>query len=107
LGVPFVDQGVRDKIATLTQLAQENGLSLSEVGYMGDDLIDLPALARVGFSASVPEAPFHSSQIASWVATQPAGHGAVRECCDAILASQGRLAAFITGGPLKTTGVIQ
>ncbi|MGO3844183.1 MAG: KdsC family phosphatase, partial [Alcaligenes pakistanensis] len=107
LGIPFVHQGVRDKIAVLTQIAQENGLSLSEVGYMGDDLIDLPAMQRVGFSASVSEAPFYISQIASWVATLPAGQGAVRECCDAILAAQNRLAAFITGGPLKTTGVIQ
>ncbi len=107
LGIRFVHQGVRDKVAILTQIAQENGLALNEIGYMGDDLIDLAAMQRVGFSASVPNAPFYISQMASWVASQPAGQGAVRECCDAILAAKGRLGAFINGGLLKTTGVIQ
>lgn len=107
LGIRFVHQGVRDKVAILSQIAQENGLALNELGYMGDDLIDLAAMQRVGFSASVPNAPFYVSQMASWVSTLPAGQGAVRECCDAILAAQGRLSTFITGGLLKTTGVIQ
>ncbi|WP_454007129.1 KdsC family phosphatase [Alcaligenes sp. Marseille-Q7550] len=107
LGIRFVHQGVRDKVAILSQIAQENGLALNELGYMGDDLIDLAAMQRVGFSASVPNAPFYVSQMASWVSTLPAGQGAVRECCDAILAAQGRLATFIAGGLLKTTGVIQ
>ncbi|WP_394062090.1 KdsC family phosphatase [Alcaligenes sp. WGS1538] len=107
LGIRFVHQGVGDKVAILSQIAQENGLALNELGYMGDDLIDLAAMQRVGFSASVPNAPFYVSQMASWVSTLPAGQGAVRECCDAILAAQGRLATFITGGLLKTTGVIQ
>src|SRR3546814_10232320 len=56
LGIALVHQGVRDKAQTITTLAQEHGYALPEVGYMGDDIIDLTALQRVGFAASVPNA---------------------------------------------------
>jgi len=63
---------------------------------MGDDIIDLAAMQRVGFAASVAEAPVYVAQAAHWVATRPAGDGAARECCDLILAAQGRLGGYIT-----------
>jgi 3-deoxy-D-manno-octulosonate 8-phosphate phosphatase (KDO 8-P phosphatase) len=103
LGIAPVVQGARDKLATLEVLAREAGLSLRDLGYMGDDIIDLPALQRVGFSASVPNAPFYIAQAVHWVSSVPGGAGAVRECCDLILAAQGRLGACLTS-PLSTVG---
>lgn len=101
LGIAEVTQGVRDKGAALAQLAQRSAVPLNQTGYMGDDIIDLPAMQRAGFAASVPNAPDYVSQAAHWIATQPGGNGAVRECCDLLLASQGRL-----GGFLATPGLL-
>ncbi|MBV6273327.1 HAD hydrolase family protein [Alcaligenaceae bacterium CGII-47] len=107
LGVAPIMQGVRDKAQALETLAQGAGLTLSELGYMGDDNIDLAALQRVAFAASVPNAPFYISQVAHWVSTREGGAGAVRECCDLILAAQGRLAACFNTSPSGLDGALQ
>jgi 3-deoxy-D-manno-octulosonate 8-phosphate phosphatase, YrbI family len=96
LGISEVQQGIRDKNAAVTSLAQRHNLELDEIGFMGDDIIDLAAMHRVGFAASVSEAPVYITQAAHWVASRPAGGGAARECCDLILAAQGRLGGYIT-----------
>jgi len=107
LGIALVQHGVRDKAAALQALAQEKGLDLSEIGYMGDDIIDVPAMQRAGFAASVPHAPVYVSQAAHWVSSAPGGAGAVRECCDLILAAQGKLGAFFSPQSLRLGGTIQ
>ncbi|WP_432759218.1 KdsC family phosphatase [Bordetella genomosp. 5] len=107
LGIADVQQGVRDKATALTELAQRHGVQLNQVGYMGDDIIDLAAMHRAGFAASVPSAPGYIAQAAHWVATQPGGSGAVRECCDLLLAAQGRLGHFLAGPALLGPGAIQ
>lgn len=107
LGIADVMQGIRDKGAAVTELAQRHNIDLMHTGFMGDDVIDLPAMQRVGFAASVPNAPGYITQSAHWVASVPGGTGAVRECCDLLLASQGRLGAFMTGPGLLGSGAIQ
>jgi len=94
LGIGDVMQGSRDKGAALAELAQRYGIALDQTGYMGDDVIDVPALQKAGFAASVPGAPPYVAQAAHWVSSIPGGSGAVRECCDLILAAQGRLGYF-------------
>lgn len=106
LGLGDVIQNVRDKGAVLAELVARHHLTLEESGFMGDDLIDLPAMQRAGFAASVPDAPAYVTQAAHWVATKSGGKGAVRECCDLILASQGRLGNFFQPGRLGP-GAIQ
>ncbi|MFT0532694.1 KdsC family phosphatase [Castellaniella hirudinis] len=107
LGIAPALQGIHDKITTIEDLAREAGLALDAVGYMGDDIIDLPVLRRVGFAVSVPNAPFYVSQAAHWVTSLPGGRGAVRECCDLILAAQGRLGACFTASLSTLGGAIQ
>lgn len=107
LGIADVMQGVRDKAGALTELAQRHAVALNQTGFMGDDIIDLPAMQRAGFAASVPNAPGYITQAAHWVASQPGGSGAVRECCDLLLASQGRLGPFMTAPGLLSAGAIQ
>jgi len=107
LGIAEVMQGVRDKGKALAELAQRAGTSLEQTGYMGDDIIDLPALQRAGFAASVPNAPAYVAQAAHWVSSQAGGNGAVRECCDLLLAAQGRLGAFMNLPSLLGQGAIQ
>lgn len=107
LGISPALQGVNDKIATVEELARDAGLGLDAVGYMGDDIIDLPVLRRAGFAVSVPNAPFYVSQAAHWVTGLTGGRGAVRECCDLILAAQGRLGACFTASLSTLGGAIQ
>ena len=107
LGIAEVMQGVRDKGAALAELAQRAGVQLNQAGYMGDDIIDLPAMQRAGFAATVPNAPGYVSQAAHWVASVPGGSGAVRECCDLLLAAQGRLGGFLAAPGLLAPGTIQ
>lgn len=107
LGISIVHQGVRDKLALIQEIAQQQHITLSEIGYMGDDLIDLPTMQRVGFAASVPNAPSYVSQRAHWVSCLPGGQGAARECCDLILAARGRLGHYINGLSLKSPAAAQ
>lgn len=100
LGLGDVLQNVRDKGEALGELVTRHRLTLQESGFMGDDLIDLPAMQRAGFAASVPSAPAYVTQAAHWVSTSAGGQGAARECCDLILASQGRLGHFFQPGRL-------
>ena len=107
LGISPALQGIRDKLTTVEEIAREAGLTLDAVGFMGDDIIDLPVLQRVGFAASVPNAPFYIAQAAHWTSALPGGSGAVRECCDLILAAQGRLGACFTTSLSALGGAIQ
>jgi 3-deoxy-D-manno-octulosonate 8-phosphate phosphatase (KDO 8-P phosphatase) len=109
LGIAEVLQGVSDKGAALQALAGRMNVTLDEIGFMGDDLMDLPALQRVGFAVSVPGAPAYVAHAAHWVTGKPGGHGAAREVCDLILAAQGRLGNFIASGSrgLLTAGSAQ
>jgi 3-deoxy-D-manno-octulosonate 8-phosphate phosphatase (KDO 8-P phosphatase) len=106
LGLGAVMQNVRDKGAVLSELCARYGVALEQTGFMGDDLIDLPAMQRAGFAASVPDAPTYMTQAAHWVAERRGGHGAARECCDLILAAQQRLGAFFQPG-LLGSGPVQ
>jgi 3-deoxy-D-manno-octulosonate 8-phosphate phosphatase (KDO 8-P phosphatase) len=73
----------------------------SECAYMGDDFIDAPAIAAAGIGISVPDALPAALAAARHVTRRRAGHGAVREVCDLILAARG-LPNGNTGGPLGT-----
>lgn len=99
LGVADVHQGVRNKSEVVSQLAQRYKLEMDQIGFMGDDVIDLAAMQRVGFAASVQEAPSYITQAAHWISHRPAGSGAARECCDLILAAQSRLGGFLGNRP--------
>lgn len=107
LGMQHVLQGIRDKGQALLKLCHELGIEPGQAGFMGDDLIDLSAMQRAGFAACVPNAPAYVAQAAHWMATRPSGAGAVRQCCDLILAAQGRLANFFGPQSVLMPGAIQ
>jgi 3-deoxy-D-manno-octulosonate 8-phosphate phosphatase (KDO 8-P phosphatase) len=95
LGITHVYQGARDKRAALEQLAAKLNLSTTQCGYIGDDLIDLPILIRVGFAASVANCHPEVRTRVHYIARQGGGHGAVREICDLILRAQGHYEAAL------------
>ena len=89
LKIPHVIQGRIDKLTALTELAASLGLPLSACAYMGDDVIDVPALRAAGLGISVPGAIAEARAAADYITKRPAGLGAVREVCDHLLAAHG------------------
>ncbi len=77
-------QGLTDKAAALTELAQEKGVSLAETIYVGNDTNDLGCMALAGFSVAVADSHPSALTAADWVLTVPGGGGAVRQVCDAV-----------------------
>jgi len=84
LGIGEVFQGVGDKLATLQEWMRGKGVSMAQIGHMGDDLPDLPVLRAVGLAASVPNAHASVLEHVHWVSKSKGGEGAVRELCDLI-----------------------
>jgi 3-deoxy-D-manno-octulosonate 8-phosphate phosphatase (KDO 8-P phosphatase) len=88
LKIPHVIQGRKDKLAALSELAKKLRLSLDQCIYMGDDVIDAPALRAAGIGVTVPRAMPEALAAADYVTRRRAGRGAVREVCDFLLAAR-------------------
>jgi 3-deoxy-D-manno-octulosonate 8-phosphate phosphatase (KDO 8-P phosphatase) len=89
LGIDHVFQGLHDKRVAFAALLEKTGVSAEECGYIGDDVIDLPLLTRVGFAVTVPSGHPDVQDRAHYVTANPGGRGAVREVCDLVMRAQG------------------
>jgi len=78
-----------DKVDALREVLTETGCRLKDTLYMGDDLIDLPAMFVVEAPVSVPAAPVEVRESSCYVTTAAGGKGAVREVIDLVLKSSG------------------
>lgn len=90
LEIDFVYQGARDKLVPYRELLQSLQLRDEQVAYVGDDVVDLPILRRVGFAATVADAEEPVKPLVHYVTRRPGGRGAVREVCDLLLKGTGR-----------------
>ena len=90
LRVPHVIQGRTDKLMALQELASQLGFSAKQVCYMGDDDIDAPAVAWAGVGVAPSQSMPAALKAAGYVPVRAAGHGAVREVCEHILANRGQ-----------------
>jgi 3-deoxy-D-manno-octulosonate 8-phosphate phosphatase (KDO 8-P phosphatase) len=88
LGITHVAQGVRDKGTELARLLETLGLEADACACVGDDVPDLPMLARAGFSIAVADAHADVLGAVDWVTSRPGGRGAVREVCDLLLSGR-------------------
>ena len=88
LGVDSVVLGARRKGETVEALCAEHGLPADAVAYIGDDLLDIPAMQRAGLAVAVAGAPAAVKAAAHVITRAPGGHGAVRECVELILRAQ-------------------
>lgn len=88
LGIEDVHQGSRDKEAAYEMIKAKHRLQDEAVAFIGDDLIDLGLLRRVGFSIAVASAVDAVKQEVDWVTKKKGGEGAVREVIDFILSAQ-------------------
>lgn len=89
LGIEHVYQGHEHKVAAFNELIDKIGITPDQAAHVGDDLLDLPIMRRVGLAIAVSDANFAVKQHADWCTSTPGGLGAVREVCDFIMQAQG------------------
>jgi 3-deoxy-D-manno-octulosonate 8-phosphate phosphatase (KDO 8-P phosphatase) len=85
LGIELVYQGALRKLESYEDVKLKTGLADSQIAYMGDDVIDVPVMRRVGFAAAPQDALPEAKRAAHYIASCNGGRGAVREVCDLIL----------------------
>lgn len=90
LAIRLVVQGVSSKLDAYDRILRDTGLTDAEVAYMGDDLLDLPVLARAGLSAAPADAAPEVLRQVDWVGTCGGGRGAARELVELVLRAQDR-----------------
>ena len=95
LGIPWVRQGVNDKVKAYQEIAREAGIDDEETCFVGDDLVDIPLLKRVGMPIVVADGAPEAKRFARYVTQSPGGRGAVREVCDLLLQAQGQWKAVL------------
>ena len=94
LGIEHVYQKALNKIEVYKTILADRSLEDKDVGFVGDDLIDLPVLRKVGFSAAVPDAVQEVKEIVDYITTKRGGEGAVREICELLLKAQDKWEAL-------------
>jgi 3-deoxy-D-manno-octulosonate 8-phosphate phosphatase (KDO 8-P phosphatase) len=90
LAIRIVSQGVANKLTAYEQILRTAELEDEAVAYMGDDLLDLPVLARAGLSAAPADAVVEVRARVDWVSQAPGGRGAVRDLIELVLRAQQR-----------------
>jgi 3-deoxy-D-manno-octulosonate 8-phosphate phosphatase (KDO 8-P phosphatase) len=92
LGIAEVHQGALNKAEVFSEMLTRRNIHPEETAYVGDDIVDIPVLKRVGFSVAVADAVPEVRNLADYVTHCGGGQGAVREVCELILKAQNRWA---------------
>jgi 3-deoxy-D-manno-octulosonate 8-phosphate phosphatase (KDO 8-P phosphatase) len=90
LGIQLVIQGSSDKLAAYEEILRRRQLADREVAYVGDDLVDIPVLRRVGLAVAVADATTPVQACCHMITAIGGGRGAVRAVCDFLLQAQGK-----------------
>jgi len=88
LGIDYCEVGVEDKLTPVQAIAAELGIGMHQVCHIADDVNDLTLLEAVGVSVTVPAGVAAVKAVCTFVTATPGGQGAVRDLCDALIASQ-------------------
>ena len=91
----FHYHGVKDKFKKLSELLETMELTLDEVAYLGDDLIDLPVLTKVGLSIAPADALPYVCAAVDYVSPLSGGKGVFREVADLLLHAKGQLVPLV------------
>jgi 3-deoxy-D-manno-octulosonate 8-phosphate phosphatase (KDO 8-P phosphatase) len=97
LGITIVHQGVLNKLGGYERIVSDAGVTDDEVAYMGDDIVDLAVLKRVGLAAAPADAVAEVRDRVDWVSTHAGGRGAVRELVELVLRAQQRWESIVAG----------
>jgi 3-deoxy-D-manno-octulosonate 8-phosphate phosphatase (KDO 8-P phosphatase) len=88
LGIELVFQKIWNKLEVYEKILVDTKLTHDKVAYIGDDLIDIPLLRRVGLAVAVADAVDEVKGAAHLITQRPGGQGAVREVIELILRAQ-------------------
>jgi 3-deoxy-D-manno-octulosonate 8-phosphate phosphatase (KDO 8-P phosphatase) len=93
LGIEHVFQGQLEKLPAYERLKTTTGLSDGQIAYVGDDVVDLPIMIRVGLAVAVEDAHPLVKRHAHWQTPSRGGRGAARDVCELLMEAQGTLQA--------------
>jgi 3-deoxy-D-manno-octulosonate 8-phosphate phosphatase (KDO 8-P phosphatase) len=91
LGITRIYQGKREKLPAFLELLDETGLKAEQIAYVGDDVVDLPVMSKVGLAVCVQDSHEFVKKHSHWITKAAGGRGAGRETCEMILQAQGKL----------------
>lgn len=90
MSVEYICQNVKDKKTFLTEFMMQHNIKKEELGYIGDDLNDLPAMALAGFVGCPQDACEEIRSIADYTSGYRGGYGAVRDVICYVLTQRGQ-----------------
>ncbi|GAA6621727.1 KdsC family phosphatase [Scytonema sp. NUACC26] len=96
LGIKHTFIGAEDKLTVIKKLCEDLSLSLSQVAYVGDDIVDLPVMCAVGCPLTVADAMPDNQACAVYVSRLAGGQGCVREICDLLLKTKSKVEARLS-----------
>ncbi len=91
LGIKYVYQGQHEKLPAFLELIDRLDVTAEQVAYVGDDVVDLPIMRRVGLAVAVQDAHSWVKKHAHWQTPSCGGRGAARDICELIMEAQGSL----------------
>jgi 3-deoxy-D-manno-octulosonate 8-phosphate phosphatase (KDO 8-P phosphatase) len=91
LGITRIYQGQLDKMQAYRDLSEKLGVADEEIAYVGDDVVDLPVMRRVGLAIAVQDAHPLVRKHSHWQTPSPGGRGAARDACEMLMEAKGVL----------------
>ena len=91
LGIDLIYQGQENKLEGFADLLGRLGLNPEQVAYMGDDVVDLPVMRKVGLAIAVSNAHPWVIRHAHWQTPRAGGRGAARDACEMLMEAHGVL----------------
>ncbi len=104
LGMDFLYYNFLSKLPPLEDVIKKTGLSYEEIAFIGDDLIDIPALRKVGLACAVKTAKQEVLDIAHYITQTDGGKGAFREVTELVLKAQGKWDLVLEAAEKGTIG---
>ncbi len=101
LGIEDLFQGKLSKEEVYEKMKKKYNVQDDEISYIGDDVIDLPVLRKVGFAVTVPNSVDETVEVAHYITKKSGGEGSVREVADMILKAQNKYTSALE----KFTGI--
>jgi len=90
LKMDHIYQGIQDKAGVFAQILERDGIVAAEAAFVGDDVIDLPAMRQCGLAIAVKNARPEVKAEAHWSTAHAGGDGAARDAVEYILKAQGK-----------------
>src|SRR6202166_3072704 len=90
LKIEYVRQGIQDKRAAFEEIVKEEAIELEEAAFVGDDIVDLPAMRAGGLAIAVKNARAEVKREAHYITLHAGGDGALRDAVEFILKAQGK-----------------